>query len=101
MSSKSFENKKRWLSIIAEFEASNKGKYEFCRDRGINVTTFYRWRTKLKRESEKRMLGKASGRFVKVQAEHEDGFKNVQMISRLPDAKWVAEFAAHFVRNLI
>ena len=38
----------QWQRLITEFEAGHQGPEEFCRNRQLSSTTFYKWRKKFR-----------------------------------------------------
>ena len=74
---KKAKSKKEWEGIIEEWKGSGLSKYEYCREKKIYRSTFYKWCKKLRDEQEE--LGKS--RFIPIiikdrEKEREEGIKS-------------------------
>lgn len=49
---KVFRSREEWRELIARFESSSQKGPEFCRNEGIAPTVLYKWRMKLRQNSE-------------------------------------------------
>lgn len=88
MQSKSISKREYWRqqSIAAErFSGTLK---EFCKHKGISLNTLQYWRHKFSNEA-KGHQNQTPNPFVTVAVEQ------AQVLSSLPDAKWVAELILH------
>lgn len=46
-------SKAQWQDIIEEFEKSGQSGQDFCRNKGLAESSFYKWHSLLKNQSEK------------------------------------------------
>ena len=49
------ERRRQWRAVVAEQAKSGLTAADFCRDRHIKVSLFYRWRRRLRRTEEHRV----------------------------------------------
>jgi len=86
-----------WKKHITAGESHPKGLSAYFREQGLNSSSFYLWRHRIKGEAEKtnNKPGKKKARekiplFLPV-LEAMPKYPEQQRCSRLPDAKWLAE----------
>lgn len=95
-------NKEFWKRKVDEARAFAGTDTEFCRQQGLNNTTFKNWKYRFsigdgKRSgrSSRTKPSRAKWPFAAVQV------KVPQMNVHLPDARWVAEVILHMQRGLM
>ena len=59
--SRDVEKERQWREVIREAAGSGLSIREFCRERGVKESQFYRWQRRLKGGRRERMLGRRSG----------------------------------------
>ena len=88
-------NQEVWAARIAAAEAFDGTVAAYCRSNGINALSFYKWRRRLREES-----NSVNSAFVPAVVHHESApAAQVARRHELPNAKWVAEVLTHFVRS--
>lgn len=95
--------REEWRQIILEHRDSKLRCKEFCQSKNINLHNFYNWRSKLNKTrsvQSTRSKNRVSN-FVPIKIDGTSEIPPIQTSRQLPDAKWAAEFAAHFVRSLL
>lgn len=93
--------RQEWQVIVEEFEQSKLSGAEFCRVKNLHVKNFYNWCAKLKSSKSSKVKKQRLSVFVPVKIEKQRDLIQPQVAKALPDAKWAAEFAVHFVRGLL
>lgn len=99
MRTKSESTQLKWENILQDFKNSNLSGRAFCLQSGIDVGLFYKWRNKLKSKNEKHVEGKKS-HFIPVKISNDEN-QNPDLVQKLPNAKWLAEFAVHFAKGVL
>jgi hypothetical protein len=82
------ETKEYWQTKIREAENFSGPEIEFCRQEGLNNTTFKNWKYRLSKGSKRGSTGRRKpvrSAFVPVE------IKTPRAAYSLPDAQWVAE----------
>jgi hypothetical protein len=98
MRTKSQVQLQKWESIITEFNKSELGTSEFCRVQGLPKQSFYYWKKRVASAVLQRPP-KIKSPFLPVTIEQAQALTDKSK-RVLPDAKWAAEFAAHFIKSL-
>lgn len=96
MQSKSISKKEYWQQQTIAAEEYSGTLKEFCKHKGISLNTLQYWRHKFNNEA----LGKLTQTQTQTQTKNPSpfvavAFEKAQVLSSLPDAKWVAEFILH------
>ena len=94
-----------WKNHVANAKAHPGGIGGYCRENGIKSSVYYSWRQVIKNEFAgeelvlPREVKRAKPSFIPVMiAESPDS--EPQRVSKLPDARWVAEVMLHLLRGL-
>ena len=95
MKSKQQDKIRIWQQHIESAESIPGDASAYCRSQGIQVASFYQWRKKLSNPA-RRAKPLA---FLPVVVSPGESVQQGRATS-LPDARWVAEVLAHFVRVL-
>lgn len=93
--------RQEWQLIVEEFKQSKLSGAEFCRVKNINAKNFYNWCAKLKGQAPIKVKKQRLPAFLPVKIEKDREFTPPPSFKTLPDAKWAAEFAVHFLRGLL
>lgn len=83
-----------WQGRIEAAKAFPGSAAEFCRQEGIDSSSFYFWRRKLAAESN------TASPFVPAVIAAQPVQASTQEESRLPDPKWIGEMLASMIRGL-
>ena len=82
------KTKQYWQTKIREAENFSGSETEFCRQEGLNNTTFKNWKYRLSKSSKRSRVGRrmpVNSAFVPVK------IQKPRAVRSLPDAQWVAE----------
>jgi hypothetical protein len=87
---------KKWEHHIGQAESFAGGAYAYCKSVGISTSSFYLWRSRLKRQKSAKGLLKSPAKppsFASV---------NVTCTKReLPDPEWLARFVSKFMGSAL
>jgi hypothetical protein len=98
MKIKSQDKWQQWESIINDYERSNMGSSTFCKERNLELRNFYYWKNRITNATPKKVQKRVTP-FLPVAINNTKTLAPESSRS-LPNAKWVAEFAAHFIKSL-
>jgi hypothetical protein len=89
-----------WKGHLSSWKKSPLELHAYCKEHGISHHTFYYWRKKLGSRLpavRKSIASTKTSPFIPVEVRAEAGGLPG---GDLPSAKWLAEFAVHFIRGL-
>ena len=88
MQTKSISKREYWRQQLIAAERFPGSLREFCKHKGISLNTFQYWRNKFSNESQGQLI-QTPNPFVTVAVEQ------TQVMSSMPDARWLAELILH------
>lgn len=49
-------SKEQWISLVADYQRSEQTQQAFCKERGITVSSFSKWRNQLEAQSDQQLF---------------------------------------------
>lgn len=86
------QNQEYWEKHILEAAKFNGSVLAYCKQQGLASQTFYRWRSRIKKQKSSLKNAPVKSSFLSVKIK--DPIP-LPAKSRLPDPKWMAEFILH------
>jgi hypothetical protein len=93
MSKARIEKQEYWRQYVERFKTYPGSIKSYCEVEGINHHTFQYWREKLSNQDKNKRLSEIAP-FVSVCIDSD------KSQAKLPDAKWLGEFACELIRGL-